>query len=142
VLQTELLEVALKVVRLVPLNYGVFHFANATQIAMDFHDAVRVLVVAIFVIIQHGLLCGCVQLGQEPFDAAQVQHPLHAEEIDGDFDHVTFAHLDNRLGQRSLFNSIHIGCGAAITSLVFLLRFFGLVPVNPHETAPTFFDDI
>ena len=77
---------------------------------MNLHNAVRVLVVAIFVVVEHSLACRFTDLREEPFDTGDVQKSLHTEEIDGDLNHVTLAHLSDWLDQRALPDALLLVC--------------------------------
>lgn len=99
--QFKLVELPLEVVGLVPLHHTIFDLADSTQIAVNLHDSVWVLVVTVLVVVKHCLLSRLRQLRDEPLHAVDVKQALHAEEIDGNLDDVTLAHLDYGLDQRS-----------------------------------------
>ena len=60
---------SLEVVGLVPLHDAVLHFADATQVAVDLHDAVWVLVVPILIVIEYCFFSWLGELRHEPFNA-------------------------------------------------------------------------
>ena len=86
-------KLALEVRCIVPLDNGVFNHANTAQIAMDLHDAVRMLVMPVFVVVEHGFSCRLAYLWNEPLHTLNVDQALHAEEIDCYFNYVTLTHL-------------------------------------------------
>lgn len=101
---------------------------------MNLHDAVGVLVVSIFVVIQHSLLCRLAKLGQEPLNTADVKQALHAEEVDSDLNDVTLADLHYRLGQRPLSDPFVLVRGSVVGVTLIWVHVLGLVPMDPHQT--------
>ena len=90
-------ELALKVGRVVPLDDRVLHHANTAQVAMDLHDAVRMLMMPVFIVVEYGFSRRLTDLRNEPLEALNINQSLHAEEIDCDFNDVTLTHLHYRL---------------------------------------------
>ena len=101
-------KLALEVGCVVPLDDGVFHHANATQVAMDLHDAVRMLMMPVFIVVEHGLSCRLTDLRYEPLQALNIDQSLHAEEIDRNFNYVTLTYLHYRLNQWSLLDALEL----------------------------------
>ena len=110
-------KLALEVGCVVPLYDRVLHHANATQVAMDLHDAVRMLMMPVFIVVEHGLSCRLTDLWYEPLQALNIYQSLHAEEIDRDFNYVTLTHLHYRLNQRSLLNALELVCAAHVVEI-------------------------
>ena len=68
-IETHFCELTLEVVGLVPLYNGVLYFADTAQVTVNLHDAVWVLVVSIFVVIENVFLRGLAKLWFEPLKA-------------------------------------------------------------------------
>ena len=68
-IEVQFSELALKVVSLVPLDHRVFNLTDATQIAVNLHNPVRVLMVPIFVVVENCFLSRLAKLRYEPLDA-------------------------------------------------------------------------
>ena len=66
--ETETLELALEVICLVPFDYRVFNFAYTTKVAVNLHNAIRVLVMPILVVVEDCLFCRNGQLGHKPLN--------------------------------------------------------------------------
>ena len=107
-------ELALEVSCVVPLDDGVLHHANAAQVAMDLHYTVRMQMMPVFIVVEHGLSCRLTYLRYEPLKALNIDQSLHAEEIDRDFNYVTLTHLHYRLNQRSLLDAFELVCAAHV----------------------------
>ena len=58
----------LEVTTVVPLDYRVFDFANPTQVTVDLHYLVRMLLVVVLIIRENCLLGRLLEVGLEPFD--------------------------------------------------------------------------
>ena len=104
VFKREQLTLPLEVSAVIPLHHLVFNFTDSTQVAMNLHDTVWMLLMMILVIGKHRFLRGNAELRLEPLKGINVQQPLHAEEIDCYFHVVSLADLDYRLDARSLHN--------------------------------------
>ena len=75
---------------------------------MDFHDAVRVLVVAILVVIEDSLARRFTYLRHKPLHALDVQQTLHAKEIYCDLDNIALTHLCNGLDKGALLDALKL----------------------------------
>jgi len=124
---------SLEVAMVIPLTYLVLHLTDSTQVTVDFLDFIWLLLVTIFVIIQHRLLGWNRQVGREPFQRVYVRQSLHRREVDAYLYCVFFTHLYNWLDTRP-FN--HIGenfiiCEEIIVKL-FLVLGLSLIFVDPN----------
>ena len=123
-------EVPLEVVCFVPLYDAVFNFADATQVAVNLHNAVWVLVVAVLIVIEYCFFGWLSELRHEPFNTVYIKKSLHAEEVDCDLDYISLAHLDDWLDQGALLYTLLF----LITGLDLIRRFrvLSLVLMDPN----------
>ena len=97
--------------------------------------------VSVFVVVEHGLCSRLCQLRNEPLDARDVQHPLHTEEVDCNFNHISFADLDDRLGEGPLLDALNL-VGCPQISVIVVLVLLGLVSMDPDESLAVLLHDI
>lgn len=132
----EHVELALEVLRIVPLDHGVLHHADSAQIAVDLHDSVWMQVVPVLVVVEYSFASRLAHLGTEPLDALEVDQSLHAKEVHRNFNDIALANLHNRLNQWSLlYATLNLTRPAQVVTVTFIKwrLVLSLVAVYPNE---------
>ena len=103
------LRLSLEILILIPLDNRVFELTNAVCVAEDFQDPILdISLLSVVIICKYSISCGLCQHWWEPLNRININHTLHIEEVDRNFNCVTLANLIDWLNVRTIDELLHL----------------------------------